>query len=56
MKPDTSLDRPWWTPAAHADRRPLLLARNRIQAAIRGWLAGEGFIEVDPAALAISPE
>jgi elongation factor P--(R)-beta-lysine ligase len=55
MKPDTSLDRPWWTPAAHADRRPLLLARNRIQAAIRGWLAGEGFIEVDPAALAISP-
>jgi elongation factor P--(R)-beta-lysine ligase len=46
---------PWWTPAFHADRRPLLLARNRIQAAIRGWLAGEGFTEVDPAALAISP-
>ena len=46
---------PWWTPRRHADRRPLLLARNRIQAAIRGWLAGEGFTEVDPAALAISP-
>mgnify|MGYP001120842093 FL=1 len=46
---------PWWTPAFHADRRPLLVTRNRIQAAFRGWLAGEGFTEVDPAALAISP-
>ena len=46
---------PWWSPARHADRRPALLTRNRIQAAIRGWLAGEGFTEVDPAALAISP-
>lgn len=45
----------WWSPALHADRRPLLLTRNRIQAAIRGWLAGQGFTEVDPAALAISP-
>ncbi len=55
MKPDTPSDDPWWTPARHSDRRPLLLTRNRIQAAIRGWLAGEGFIEVDPAALAKSP-
>ncbi len=55
MKPDTPPDRAWWTPSIHADRRPLLLARNRIQAAIRGWLAGDGFTEVDPAALAISP-
>lgn len=46
---------PWWTPAAHADRRPLLLARNRIQAAIRGWLAAEEFTEVDPVALQTSP-
>lgn len=46
---------PWWTPERHADRRPVLLARNRIQAAIRGWLAEDGFLEVDPAALAISP-
>ncbi len=46
---------PWWTPSVHVDRRPLLLTRNRIQAAIRGWLAGEGFTEVDPAALATSP-
>jgi lysyl-tRNA synthetase class 2 len=46
---------PWWHPARHADRRPLLLARNRIQTAIRDWLASKGFTEVDPAALAISP-
>ena len=46
---------PWWDPAVHADRRPLLLERNRIQLALRGWLAGEGFIEVDPCALQVSP-
>ncbi|WP_309666172.1 EF-P lysine aminoacylase EpmA [Tabrizicola sp.] len=51
MKPNT----PWWSPDRHADRRPLLLARGRIQAAIRGWLAVEGFTEVDPVALQISP-
>jgi lysyl-tRNA synthetase class 2 len=42
-------------PAVHADRRPLLLARNRIQSGIRGWLAEEGFLEVDTAALQVSP-
>ena len=45
----------WWHPAAHEGRRPALLARNRIQAALRMWLAGQDFIEVDPSALAISP-
>ena len=46
---------PWWTPAIHADRRPVLLARNRIQRALRLWLADEGFTEVDTAALQVSP-
>lgn len=46
---------PWWDAHRHADRRPLLLARNRIQRAIRDWLDNEGFTEVDPAALATSP-
>ncbi|OOY19616.1 EF-P lysine aminoacylase GenX [Thioclava sp. DLFJ5-1] len=46
---------PFWTPERHADRRPALLARNRIQAAIRGWLATEDFVEVDPCALQVSP-
>jgi elongation factor P--(R)-beta-lysine ligase len=45
----------WWTAARHADRRPVLLARNRVQGAIRGWLAAEGFTEVDTGALQVSP-
>ncbi|KAA9006674.1 EF-P lysine aminoacylase EpmA [Histidinibacterium aquaticum] len=43
----------WWR--SHADRRPLLLARNRIQSALRAWFAQEGFTEVDPACLVTSP-
>lgn len=46
---------PWWHPEIHADRRPLLLTRNRILAALRGWFADQDFIEVDPAALQTSP-
>lgn len=48
-------DLPWWHPSRHEDRRPALLARNRIRDAIRAWAAAEGFLEVDPAALAASP-
>jgi lysyl-tRNA synthetase class 2 len=46
---------PWWTPARHETRRPLLLARNRLQAALRAWFAEGGFVEADPSALATSP-
>ena len=46
---------PFWQADRHADRRPALLARNRIQTALRGWLAARDFIEVDPAALQVSP-
>ena len=46
---------PWWTPDVHADRRGFLLARNRIQTALRGYFADRDFIEVDPAALQVSP-
>lgn len=46
---------PWWTPHVHADRRPILLARNRIEAAIRGYLAAEDFVMVDPPGLQRSP-
>jgi elongation factor P--(R)-beta-lysine ligase len=45
----------WWDAARHADRRPALMARNRIKGAIRGWLGAEGFTEVDAGALQISP-
>jgi lysyl-tRNA synthetase class 2 len=46
---------PWWTPHVHADRRPRLLARNRIAAACRNFFAERDFIEVSTAALQVSP-
>jgi elongation factor P--(R)-beta-lysine ligase len=46
---------PWWTPHVHADRRPFLLARNRIAAALRTWWTERGFMEVETAALQVSP-
>lgn len=46
---------PWWDAARHADRRPALMARNRLQAALRRWFGDDGFTEVDPCALQASP-
>ena len=46
---------PFWAPHVHADRRPLLLARNRIIAALRSWFAARDFIEVETGALQVSP-
>ncbi|RIY00084.1 EF-P lysine aminoacylase GenX [Aureimonas flava] len=46
---------PWWAPHVHADRRPRLLLRNALMAALRAWFAGRGFVEVDAAALQVSP-
>ena len=51
----TSGRSPWWEPQVHADRRPLLLARNRIQTSLRRHFHDEDFVEVDPAALQVSP-
>ena len=45
----------WFSPDRHADRRPFLMARNRIMAGIRQWFAERDFVEVDCAALAVSP-
>jgi lysyl-tRNA synthetase class 2 len=45
----------WWDQDRHADRRPLLLARNQILAALRAWFLDQGFVEVEPAALQVSP-
>lgn len=55
MRRENEPDTPWWDRERHADRRPVLLARNRIQAAIRDWFGAQGFVEVDPAALQVSP-
>jgi lysyl-tRNA synthetase class 2 len=46
---------PFWAPDRHADRRPLLLARNRIVTALRRYFEGEGFVEVEAAILQVSP-
>ena len=44
-----------YSPDRHGDRRPFLLARNRIIAGIRAWFAERDFIEVDCGALQLSP-
>jgi lysyl-tRNA synthetase class 2 len=46
---------PFWRPGAHAARRPYLLARGRISAAVRAWFAARDFTEVETAALQVSP-
>ncbi len=46
---------PWWSPGVHRDRRPVLILRNRIKAAIRAWFEAQDFIEVEAAALQVSP-
>ena len=46
---------PFWLPGVHARRRPFLLARGRIAAALRAWFAAHDFVEVETAALQVSP-
>lgn len=46
---------PFWRPDIHADRRPALLARGRIKAALRRWFEAGGFTEVEAAILQLSP-
>jgi elongation factor P--(R)-beta-lysine ligase len=48
-------DSHWFDPSRHADRRPFLLARNKIIATIRDWFGSRDFLEVDTPALQISP-
>lgn len=46
---------PYWSRAAHADRRPFLAARTAILRAARAWFEAEGFTEVEPNLLVPSP-
>ena len=46
---------PWRRPDVHAARRPRLLARGAVTRAFRGWFEARGFVEVETAALQISP-
>ena len=45
----------WWDRGRHADRRPFLIARNRIASAVRGWFEAQDFLETAVSALAVSP-
>jgi lysyl-tRNA synthetase class 2 len=46
---------PFWAQDRHADRRPLLIARNRIVAALRRYFDDQGFVAVEAAILQVSP-
>ena len=46
---------PWWDRDRHRDRRPGLLLRGRIKAAVRAWFAAQGFVEIEAGALQASP-
>ncbi|MBS7537395.1 EF-P lysine aminoacylase EpmA [Ancylobacter lacus] len=46
---------PWWSPHVHADRRPFLLGRQHIAAALRGFFAARDFVEVETPILQVSP-
>jgi len=55
VAPRMTTPSPYWSRDRHRDRRPFLLKRNRITAALRQWFANEGFVEVEPSALQVSP-
>jgi elongation factor P--(R)-beta-lysine ligase len=55
MPPTAPAASPFWAVDVHADRRPFLLARNRIVAALRRYFAAEDFIEVETRVLQTSP-
>ncbi|MEQ1619343.1 MAG: EF-P lysine aminoacylase EpmA [Terricaulis sp.] len=46
---------PFWSRSRHTDRAPFLRARAAIVRAVRDWFHGQGFVEVEPQALAFSP-
>jgi lysyl-tRNA synthetase class 2 len=46
---------PWWSPQKHADRRPILLGRNRIELAVREYFDTRDFLMIDPPGLQRSP-
>jgi len=46
---------PWWAPGVYADRRPFLLGRARVTAALRAWFGARDFVEAETAILQVSP-
>ena len=47
--------RPWWHPDRHQDRKPFLMARNRIKKSLRAWFEAQDFCEVEAGQLQVSP-
>jgi lysyl-tRNA synthetase class 2 len=45
----------YWQRETHADRRPQLLARNRVKRALQGWFDAQGFTAVECGAVQRSP-
>ena len=54
-KPVQPTPSPFWARDRHADRRPFLMARGRIIAALRTWFGERDFVEVEASALQVSP-
>jgi lysyl-tRNA synthetase class 2 len=52
---DVRRNPPFWLPGVHAARRPFLLQRGKIAAALRAWFAAHDFVEVETPALHVSP-
>ena len=46
---------PWWHPSRHTDRRAGLILRGKIKSAIRAFFMADGFTEVEPGCLQVSP-
>jgi lysyl-tRNA synthetase class 2 len=46
---------PFWRRDIHEDRRPRLITRNRITAAVRRWFEARDFVEVETSGLQVSP-
>ncbi len=55
QEPAPSEPAPFWRPDIHEDRRPRLMARGAIVRAFRAWFEARGFVEVETAALQVSP-
>jgi lysyl-tRNA synthetase class 2 len=49
------LSPPWWRADVHQDRRARLIARGAVARAFRGWFEARDFVEVETAALQVSP-
>ncbi len=54
-KAEANSPRLWWSRDEHLRRRPYLIKRNAVVAALRAWFADRDFVAVEGAALQISP-